>query len=500
MVNSNEIGQVPAVVNVPTAQVHPYAKRRFKQFQKELYDEVPLDKLENKDFTVEELTNLKKCTHEIEGWLGKCRMDAGEGSLMVYPYSSAVNYDMSNLKKLFKAVYERKIEKARQDAEEKERQAKQEMEIKRHQIALAKINPPIGDAKRFLTEAEYGLFVEGLPGAINAFLDGGKGCLLSDWKFDFRASDYTGCLAIIERRKQQESRRKQTELELSVAVKQAKAAVLTHSKKASINYPAEFEKYHPDGWCVDLELPTEEKIKNWAHDKVLTLIPAILTDFIRWHLSWKVWVTPHASYEVVGSIPALRWTFSAIVQVTVMLELEDGVQKGVQANACDLGTTTFTQPDWPITGTFYTPVAFLRMLVEGKQEIPGISVIESDEWFTTFSIQGCTEEVEVVDDFVNFIKDISQEKPLAEALLERGVINASIAELLKKKWGQDLPVANSSGTGTKDSAGEEADLVAALEAMGLKKAEIVSGMEAAQLSPGMTLEDKVKAVLQNTGM
>lgn len=53
MANNNEKGQVPAVPQLPLVNVttiHPHAVERYEQFLKELYDEVPINKLEDKNF------------------------------------------------------------------------------------------------------------------------------------------------------------------------------------------------------------------------------------------------------------------------------------------------------------------------------------------------------------------------------------------------------------------------------------------------------------------
>jgi len=517
MTNNNNVEQAQAVVKpvlASTSRLHPHAKERCEQFLRELHDEVPLGHLADEDFTTEEIGEFVECVNGIVEWLGRCREDAGEGSLMVYPYSTIVNYDMNNLKKLLKTANERNIEKAQRTAAEKERQVRQEMEKKRRQIALYEINPPYDDANIFLTEAELELFLSSLRGAVDGYLDEGKNCLYNDWQFDARAGDYVGCLGIIKRRKEEDDRRKRVQLEhdryidrLSLAVEKVKAD-LAHSKKPAFDYPGGLEKYRPDdGWCDNLQLPTREQIENWSRGKVLEMLPEILTDFVNWNLSWKVLVLPRASYEV-NSVPSLRWHFDGLVLVTVTLELKPGVieehHKGntgeIQANGQRLGVVFIGPHEWTISGTFSTPVALIRTLAEGGLEAPGISVTEHWPPFTTFSVQGLEEEVEVCDDFIGFIRDISKEKTLVQALLERELVDGVTVELLEKKWGLPLPMVSGPGAGIKESTEDEGDLVAALEALGLKKTEITALIEAAHLPSGMPLEDKVKAVLKNTGM
>ena len=495
---------LPPVLQLPPInreEIELHAFIRYLEFIKDLCTEVPLNYLCEEDLSDAEKIKRKDCTDGIVDWVHHCNKDAGEAALMVYPYSTAVTYHMSNFKALLKAAYERKVEKARQEAKEK-----------RRLDALKEINPPLDDAEKYLTKQEYQRFIDSLDGAADAYLDGGKGCALNDWRFDRRAVDYFGWTGIIKERKEKEAREKEAQLgyeqyldRLSATVEKFKVE-LSKSKKPKFDYPPELEKYEPDSWC-DLELPTKQQIQNWAEDKILDRLPEILANVTRWELSWERRGLPRAAYEAVGGIPSLTWYFETHILVTVNLELKKcvirkrhlGYTVEVQAEGEKLGTLYLGPVPWLTPGSFTTPIPLLSAFGKDELEGPGTRVTERSSPFIRFDIEGMDEEVEVVDDFRKFIEDIAKGNALAQALLDKGLIDKETAKLVEEKAKLPLPQLVGAQAGVGDSTDDNSDVFAALEAMGYKKTEVKAAVEATQFSPGMSLEEKVKAVLKNIG-
>lgn len=416
---------------------HPVAIQNYRQFLDGICKDVPLDKLTNED-PKQFLSDFNYWQYEqgvksIQEWQGKCFLSNDSSTLLVYPDSFPF-WGTWGFKALLVKVYQRKQEHQMLLAAQKERE---------EQARLAKIEE---QAQRKQAQTEH-----------NQYLD-----------------------------------------RLSAAVEKFKAE-LDKSKKPKFFHPPELIKYGPDSWC-ELDLPGKEQIQNWAERKILEVLPKILADLTRWELRWQLLVLPRAVYEMVDSIPCLTWYSDTHLLVTADLELKKCVIKKrrpgytveVQGEGEKLGTLYLEQFEWLTPGSFTTPIALLSLLAKGELEAPGIEVTEHGFPFTTFAIQGFEEEVEIYDDFRKYIGDIAKDKPLAETLLAKGLIDEDTAKLVEEK--AKLPLPQMLGAGQTFS--DDSDVISALEAMGYKNKEIKEAMEDASLSPTTPLEEKVTAILE----
>lgn len=218
-------------------QMNPLLLVRYLNLLKEIYDEVPLDKLCEDDLVEEEKANREEDTDKIMEWIQNCSKDSSQAALMVYSYDRIIIDYLRDLKRILKTAYERKLEKQRRQAIKK-----------RWMQALHEVNPPANDADRYLTDDEQELFIGSVSGAIASYLGGGKGCPLNDWRLDRRAHDYTRWTLTIKKRKEKEANQKQAEIEydqyinkLSTAIEKLKAE-LGKSKKPKFGYPPELKK------------------------------------------------------------------------------------------------------------------------------------------------------------------------------------------------------------------------------------------------------------------
>ena len=479
-------------------QMNPLLLVRYLNLLKEIYDEVPLDKLCEDDLVEEEKANREEDTDKIMEWIQNCSKDSSQAALMVYSYDRIIIDYLRDLKRILKTAYERKLEKQRRQAIKK-----------RWMQALHEVNPPANDADRYLTDDEQELFIGSVSGAIASYLDGGKGCPLNDWRLDRRAHDYTRWTLTIKKRKEKEANQKQAEIEydqyinkLSTAIEKLKAE-LGKSKKPKFGYPPELKKYKPNNWC-NLPILSKQQIHNWSEPQILKSLPKILTNLTRWDTKWQVRMFPETFYELVSGIPCLTWYFDSEILVTVNLELkkcvirkrcDPGYTVEVQGGGEKLGTIYLGPVDFDTSDSFTTPIVLLSLLAKGDLESPGITIIEQGFSSTTYTIQGFEKEVVVDDNFRRFIKDIAKDKLLGEALLAKGLIEEDTAKLVEEKGKLPLPPVSGSETIGKEGA-DEGDLVTALGALGYKKEEIKKMVDATPLSPNMPLEEKVEAVLK----
>ena len=416
---------------------HPDAIQKYRQFLDDIRKDVPLDKLTNEDpkqfLSDFNYWQYEQCVKSIKEWQEECLLSNYSSTLSVYRDTSLF-WGTWSFKALLVKVHQRKqgqqiLLAAHKKIEEQARLAKVEEQAQLKQAQL---------------------------------------------KHD----------QYIDR--------------LSAAVEKVRAE-LSKSKKPKFVHPPELVKYEPDNWC-ELELPTNQRIQKWAESKIFERLPEILTNLTKWKLNWQSQVVPRAVYEVVNSIPCLTWYFDTHILVTASLELKKCVIRehhpyytaDVQGEGEKLGVLYLEQPEWLTPGCFTTPIALLSLLAKGDLEAPGITVTAHGYLSTTFAIQGFEEEVEVYDDFRKFIRDIAKDKPLAETLLSKGLIDTDTAKLVKEK--AMLMVQQSLGTG--ETFSDDSDVITKLEGMGYKNGDIEGAMEATKLSPEMSLEEKVETVLK----
>lgn len=509
------------------ASLHPNALQRYLAFLKELHDCVPLAQLSDEDLTEDEQTRRKEYAEGIVEWLKKCDKDAGKVSLEIYPYSIPVIYDMSNLKELLKKAYQRKVEKAQREAEEKERQAKEEAEIrerqarhegekKRRVAALEEIVPPLDDARRYLSDKEYQQFCDSVPGAIDAYLNRDKKAevyLPHIWLLKSAALDYSCWTSRIKDRKEKALRLQQAETEYAQYVRQINEAVtqfkneLAKEKKPKFAYPSALDQYEPHNWC-QLEMPTKQQVEKWASPHVWERVPVILKEFITWQLNWQVQALPYTKYEVLG-VPCLTWCLRLLVLAEVHLRLPEkevtrefhGYSYRIRREGQDLGCVYLGPVEWDNCDGFTTPLALLSLLETGKLHGDGVEVMETDVDSVSFHVRGCDEELtEISKSFRLFIMDVTKGKTLAQGLLSAGVIDGITAALVEEKAKLPLPQPASAGASAGQTSDDISDVIAALENLGYKKAEIKKALEATDLPSSMPTEEKIRAVLKSMGV
>ncbi len=308
-------------------------------------------------------------------------------------------------------------------------------------------------------------------------------------------------------------RQKQAELDSDQFLSQTRDIIakfnedLAKAKRPKFGYPAWLAGYQPDLWC-ELTLPTKQEVEKWAEQYVRQRVPDALKNLVSWELLWETKILPSARYEVLG-VPCLIWYFNTLALVEARLKLVEteftkefrGYKYSYSLKAGDLGSFYLEPMQWNYQEGLATPIALLAILARGELEGNGIEVTERNSPFTTFTIEGFQEEtIELHDGFRKFIKDIAKEQSLGQALLTKGLTDEDTAALVAEK--AMLPLAEK--TGAQASAGrstvDNSDVISALEAMGYKKREIQEMVGNAELSPGMSTEEKIKAVLKNTGV
>ena len=493
-----ELAPILRLPPVDTEQIHPHALDRYLEFLQEVYKEVPtLYLLNDADLEVflsdEDRAKFKASVDEIKGWLQKCNKDNDEATLMVYAYHTPFS-SMTTVTTLLEEVYKRKLLK--------ERRLK----------ALEAIHPPFDDAEKYLSEKESQRFRQSLLGAADAYLDGGKGCILNDWRFDRRAGDYVGLTGIMKKQKEKEARYKQAEVEHTQFKKEINNTVekfkldLAKEKKPKFAYPPALAKYEPHEWA-ELELPTKGQVKQWAEPYVWKKVPQTLKPFVSWEPNWEVQTLPYAKYELLG-VACLTWCFKVLFLVEAHLRLMEksfvkefhGYEYQMRSESEELGYFYLGKVEWDDQEAFTTPIALLSMLAEGKLEDEGIEVMAHDGSSISFWVSGYDEGfTKIAQGFRQFIIDTAKNKTVAQGLLAAGVIDNLLAQLVEEKVKLPLPQLTSAGAGAGESTIDNSGVLGALESLGFKAVESKKAIEATHLTPGMSLEERVQAVLKNIG-
>ncbi len=415
-------------------QMAPLALMRYLNLLTEIYDEVPTDELCEDDLVEKEKTKREENTDKIREWIQNCSKDSSQSTLMVYPYAMVISDYLRDLKGILKTAYGRKLENQR-------RQAMKEKRLK----ALHEVNPPVDDAERYLTDDEQEPFAYSVPDAIDAYLDGGKGCPLNDWRFDIRAHDYTRWTLTIKKRKEKEILAKNAEKDLARFIEEIKEAIdklkkgLAKEKKPSFAYPQSLIKYLPGRWC-DLDMPGTSEVEEWAEPYVWKRVPPIIKNLVSWNLTWQVLWLPRIKYELLG-VPSLVWCYKAQVLIKVNLAITERIfNKQFHGHECtitvktqDLGCFYLDPVEWGDDQEgFSTPVALLSMLSEGKLEDDGIEIIETADTRVGYIVRGYQGEyVEIDQKFRQFIIDITKDSTLAKGLLASGVIDELMADMIR---------------------------------------------------------------------
>jgi len=275
---------------------------------------------------------------------------------------------------------------------------------------------------------------------------------------------------------------------------------LAKEKKPSFAYPQVLVKYSPDSWC-ELDTPGTGEVEEWAGPYVWKRVPPIIKSLVSWDLTWQVLWLPRAKYELLG-VPSLVWSYKAQVLAKVNLAITErrfnkqfhGHERTMMVQTQDLGSFYLGSVEWGDDQEgFFTPVALLSMLSEGKLEEDGIEIIGTADTRVGYIVRGYQGEyVEIDQKFRQFIIDITKDNSLAKGLLASGVIDELTADLIGEKAKLALPQVLGAGQTFSD----DSDVITELEAMGYKNKEIKEAMEAASLFPTTPLEEKVAAVLK----
>jgi hypothetical protein len=432
-------------------RLHPHALAKFNRWRTDILTEVP----QLRTFKVDEITadldtylddnqraRLRQCFARIVDWLSKC-MDLGEGHYS-YAYAKWVTDPMIDVKWLIKKAYGLKVEKVEMEQRKRERE-------QRWQVAYKAVNPPLGDAKTYLSGDEHGEFIEACRQAILARTEKGE-----DYLGDMRSLDYCRYLDLINTRKEKERQlmlAKAAAGEFDRCLKEEEGklqALLCPDRKDLESY---FRKQVKDRRYAGqsfsrLMLREEEQdfdktVVETSRKKTDELVSADLRPFFTTEC-WRSFFLLPSAYYMLEEVPCLNFTFDvfAVIETGVWLKPR---QKKFGGYVFDLplreeqGDSSIKTPEFlgyhhvvltaeDLGQSFWQsiPLVILKGLLVGESRPSGATVISASEDKVTYEVEGFEEEVEIPAKFAEYLKGIGS----IDGMVKAGIITETVADIV----------------------------------------------------------------------
>jgi len=503
-------------------RIHPHALKRFNDWRADILREVPLageysiDEF-NADLSIylddEEKARAMEYKAQIGGWLRKC-IDLGDWP-SPYPYSTWVVQSMSELKRLVKIAYERKVVKAEDEQRKRE-------EEERWRAAYVALKLPLQDAKMVLDAGEYNEFERSISGAVDAYLAKGK-----DYLRDSRAYDYSRwCNRINSRQKEKalkiaaENKSWEFNRSLNEEIRRLRLMLYAEKQKAKDYFEERTADLRYTGQSFVHLLADDEKqafdtaVRIVAREKLGKLVPDAFYRFIDWEYWISYFLLPWADYSFEG-VPCLDFSFDAfaVVEAKVWLKPEQKSFGGyiftlpqIQ-HKCDPYGSYFTELKEPeflgyhylvltpsdLGYTFWQsiPLVLIQGLMNGELEPAGTTIVEASEAETNYRISNLTEGVNIPVVFADYLKEIGG----IDSMVSIGILSKKVANIVGNRLGQ-LGVEQKSNHPQNGQATcfSDEELISSLTALGVPMKDAKNLVE---LTPrSSALPEAIKLALQ----
>jgi len=505
-------------------RLHPYALERFNKWRTDILTSMPqLGELSASEIEADvniyladcEKVRLAKCRAEILKWLMKC-MDI-EDDYSPSPYGIDVIDPMSKIKLLLQKVYVRKEAKVNEEKEKRDYE-------KGWQTAFRALNPPLHDAKKYLTREEYAHFEGSIFPAVNAYMEKGE-----KYSSDARASEYCRLCAVTRERREECQRKKAAESEswrynrtLIDEIEKLKSVLNNQPQKVEDCFERNVVDMRFTGQRLVELLSVEERaglrarFDSIARGKLQELVPGALSEFVSWEPKLFLFVLPSADYSFDG-VPCLDFILDtfAVVETRVWLRplkkrfgdyvfALPWVEYRVEPHG-----SYFKKLETPeLLGYHYlvltpedtgiypfwqrVPLALIKGLMLGDAEPIGTMIVlvsESETEYTVENFKGG--EVNIPDSFATYIKEIGG----IDEMEIFGILSERIANQVRSKF-TELEVSSGPeiARNAQDGVFTTERLISSLTILGVPKkhAEMVTGL----IPAGLSLEEATKLAMQ----
>jgi hypothetical protein len=422
-------------------RLHSHALKRLNDWRDGIMREAP----QLRQLTIEQLAadlstylhdnerdELDNCLHDIIGWLARC-VDTGD-SYFPDAYDTQVFAPMSRLESLIIKVYQAKDDQKEWNA------------------ARKAVNPPLSDAKMYLSDQECDEFIKAARKAIQVYTEKGENYLS-----DVRSLDYRRCLERISNRKEKEKQLTLAKLaaqEFNRRLNQEKARVQKLLSPNRRDLESYFRKRVKDRRYTGQSFSRLLSVKDKQDfDKILVGISGnkaeeLVADDFRSFIASECWrsffLLPLADY-VLEEAPCLGFIFDvfAVVETGVWLKPGQKMFNGYVFDFCcrekKEGSSAKTQeflgyhhlvltPE-ELGRSFWqnVPLVLLKGLLSGETRPDGATIVSASDDDVTYKIEGFREEVEIPTQFAEYLERIGT----IDEMVGMGVMTKKVGDIVK---------------------------------------------------------------------
>ena len=433
-------------------RLNSHALKRLYDWQAEIPSKVPqlrqlsVEQVKNDLAThldENEIAEFNKCLADIKVWLSEC-MDTGD-RYFSYAYATWVVTPMLRVESLIIRAYQRF---------EAERRKKEYDD--RWRAAFVSIKPPVDDAKKYLNNKEHNEFILAMGKAIDVYLEKGAAYLA-----DVRAFDYCWWLERIQGRKKEEAQKLQAIDEaskynhrLNQEIRKL-ASRLDYERRDLVYYFwANIQDKRYKNYNFDYVLSEENEINLDA-----TLVSVankrleqLLSNDLRYFISlpsryYRLYFPlPIATYRL-EKVPCIDIGFDVFAAAYAEVWLKPGIKRfngyefdlpWMEERNClvrlekarflayhhlilapeDLGGYVLWRS---------IPLILLRGLLNGETRPDGCTLSAASDSVTLYRIPGFEGEVEVPDEFVEYLKSIGS----IDEMIGTGIMSEKVGNIVK---------------------------------------------------------------------
>jgi len=344
--------------------VDAYALQKFDEFMDRLR-EAHLDELTQADFNQYLSEEEKKDAIKLQAIIVDWVIRYSQPEISIDTRYSTPYWDLMDMSKLVRKVYERKQAEQRLIAEQQRKQEAERIAQQKKEESERRARQEVLEAKRRAEQEEMER--------------------LAQVKAEFT-------------RAEEEFKQKLSE------------------DKLPITYP--LEHYHPDLW-FEFESPTDDEILVWLRPQAYAVIPEDLTGLVTWRWLSKPRIDIHAYYEKKGA-PCIVFNFIIKTLAKVIFYFKTGSYNyhgfTMKLDEERLGEVII-QKQYEDVGEVSVPISLLSFLITDELEAKGIEVTSMHDGYTEYLVSGYKGEVTIHSDFRSFLRDICQENGLVRELL-----------------------------------------------------------------------------------
>ena len=433
-------------------RLNPYALKRFSDWQDHILSRVPqLHQLSTEQTRTDlrnclqdsELVEFSKCLTDITRWLSEC-MDTGDRHFP-YAYTTWVISPMLRVESLLAMAYQR--------AEAERR--KKEYEDKWCDVFVS-MDPPVDDAKNYLNDKEQKEFSLAVGRAIDAHLQEGEAYLA-----DVRTVEYGWWVNKIQKRKKEEAQKLQairaaTEYNqrLNREIMNLTSQLDDEKKDLGSYFRAEIK----DKWYTDHNFDyvlSKEDEMNFDHTLVSVANRRLgqrlsndLRDFVP---------LPSQYYRLYFPLPAANYRFEKVPCIDIGFHIFAAAYAEVWLKAANKSfngyefalpwleeSDDFVPLEKPRFLGYYhlvlahedlggyvfwriIPLVLLKGLLNGETRPDGCTISAASDSVSTYRVQGFEKEVNVPDQFVEYLKSIGS----IDEMVSMGIMTEKVGNIVR---------------------------------------------------------------------